>query len=128
MQEALNILVVDDEEMVREVVALLLQSEGQASSHRCASGAEALERIAAGGIDLMFTDLGMPNMRGVQLIEEVLSRKLLPKDRIVAVTGMTFESPDVRWLTARGVLVLFKTLSTELPLRWSLHTLLLTEV
>jgi CheY-like chemotaxis protein len=125
LQEALNILVVDDEEMVREVVALLLQSEGHIA-HRCASGAEALERLEAGGIDMMFTDLGMPKMKGIQLIEEVLSRNLLPRDRIVAVTGMTFESPDVRWLTARKILVLFKPFD-KVALRWSLTTLL-TEV
>jgi CheY-like chemotaxis protein len=122
LQEALNILVVDDEEMVREVVALLLESEGH-TAHRAANGAEALERLAAGGIDLMFTDLGMPEMRGVQLIEEVLSRNLLPKHRIVAVTGMAFENPDVHWLREQKVLVLFKPFDRA-ALRWSLNTLL----
>jgi CheY-like chemotaxis protein len=125
LQEALRVLVVDDEELVRDVVAQMLRNEGHVV-HLCATGAEALEYLQHNRTDLLFTDLGMPGMTGVQLIDAVLKQDLLPKERVVALTGLSFESPDVRWLTARKIFVLFKPFNST-SLRWSLATLL-TEV
>src|SRR4051794_20622823 len=105
LQEPLDVVVVDDDAMVRDVTAQLLQREGY-RVHQCKGGTEALRYLAHNKIDLLFTDLNMPNVSGVQLIAAVLERKLLTKDRIVAVTGLTFDSPDVRWLTGRKILVL----------------------
>jgi CheY-like chemotaxis protein len=125
LTQALKAVVVDDEELVREVIAGLLAHEGH-HVKQCAGGAEALDYLANNEADLLFADLSMPGMSGVELIEAVLKKDLLPKDRIVAVTGLSFESPDVRWLTARKIFVLFKPFDGA-ALRWSLDTLL-TEV
>ncbi len=121
-ESTLRVLVVDDEELVRVVVAELIQNEGHLV-HQCSGAAEALEYFKLNSVDLLFTDLSMPGIRGVQLIEEVLRLGLLSKERIVAVTGLSFESPEVRWLTARKIFVLFKPFDT-VALRWSLSTLL----
>lgn len=70
-----RILVVDDDEHVRTVVARLLRGEGYdvvEASH----GQEALEVIeqAGGGLDLVITDLVMPVMGGRDFLAEVARR------------------------------------------------------
>jgi CheY-like chemotaxis protein len=125
VQEALNIVVVDDQPVVRDVIAELLEMEGH-TAYPCSSGAEALAQLDTGKIDLLFTDLSMTEMSGVELIEHVLVRDILPKDRIVAVTGLHSESPDVVWLNSRKILVLFKPFDSA-TLRWTLKTVAATE-
>lgn len=81
---SLKILVVDDEEPVRETLAEMLV----AVRHRvelAGSGHEAVEKLRAGGFDLVFTDLAMPEMDGWETAR--LIRKGWPTVRIVLVTG-----------------------------------------
>ncbi|HEU4837277.1 MAG TPA: PAS domain S-box protein [Pyrinomonadaceae bacterium] len=81
---SLKILVVDDEEPVRETLAEMLV----AVSHRvelAGSGPEAVEKLRAGGFDFVFTDLAMPEMDGWETAR--LIRKGWPGIRIVLVTG-----------------------------------------
>jgi CheY-like chemotaxis protein len=81
---SLKILVVDDEEPVRETLAEMLV----AVSHRvelAGSGQEAVEKMAAGDFDFVFTDLAMPEMDGWETAR--LIRKGWPNVRIVLVTG-----------------------------------------
>ncbi|HSL54395.1 MAG TPA: PAS domain S-box protein [Pyrinomonadaceae bacterium] len=81
---SLKILVVDDEEPVRETLAEMLV----AVRHRvelAGSGHEAVEKLRAGNFDLVFTDLAMPEMDGWETAR--LIRKGWPNVRIVLVTG-----------------------------------------
>jgi CheY-like chemotaxis protein len=93
----------------------------------CESGEAALELLRQGHVDVLFTDLSMPGMNGIELIQQVLALGLLPKERIVGVTGLAFESPHVQWLTARKMLVLFKPFNPS-SLRWCIQTALATAV
>src|SRR5215213_388899 len=80
----LKILVVDDEEPVRETLAEMLV----AVRHRvelAGSGPEAVEKLRAGDFDFVFTDLAMPEMDGWETAR--LIRKDWPNVRIVLVTG-----------------------------------------
>ncbi len=58
-----TILVIDDEEMVRNILGNLLTQSGH-SVFKASSGKEGLEIFNQGGIDLVFTDIGMPGMTG----------------------------------------------------------------
>jgi CheY-like chemotaxis protein len=81
---SLKILVVDDEEPVRETLAEMLV----AVRHRvelAGSGPEAVEKLRAGDFDFVFTDLAMPEMDGWETAR--LIRKGWPNVRIVLVTG-----------------------------------------
>ena len=126
MQGALRIVVVDDEAPVREVTSELLKLQGHIV-RSCESGGAALELLKQGHVDILFTDLSMPGMTGIELIQQVLALGLLPKERIVGVTGLAFESPHVQWLTARKMLVLFKPFNPS-TLRWCIQTALATPV
>ena len=126
MQGALRIVVVDDEAPVREVTSELLKLQGH-FVRSCETGEAAIELLKQGNVDVLFTDVSMPEMNGIELIQKVLALGLLPKERIVAVTGLAFESPHVQWLTARKMLVLFKPFSPS-TLRWCIQTALATPV
>jgi len=68
-----RVLVVDDEEMVRGILQKLLTLKG----HRVtavSSASEALNRLERETFDIVFTDLGMPEMNGRQLAEAIRAR------------------------------------------------------
>jgi signal transduction histidine kinase/ActR/RegA family two-component response regulator len=61
-----RVLVVDDEQHVRDLLADILESEG-CEAVTCASGNEAVAILEAGDLDAVFTDIGMPGMSGWEL-------------------------------------------------------------
>jgi CheY-like chemotaxis protein len=80
----LNILIVDDEPAVRETLAEMLE----AGSHRvllAEGGQDALQKLRSNSVDLVFTDLAMPEMDGWETAREI--RKRWPEIKIVLVTG-----------------------------------------
>ena len=81
-----RILFVDDEDMLLTMGQLVLTSFGY-EVITANSGQKALEILAQGNkpIDLMVTDLVMPNMSGRELIEHV--RRLSPETRIICSSG-----------------------------------------
>ena len=83
---AASILVVDDDDDVREVTAALLARRGY-SVLTAASGAEALRICArhAGPIDLLLTDVEMPQMTGPLLARAV--RSVRPEARVLFMSG-----------------------------------------
>ncbi|HEY4745672.1 MAG TPA: response regulator [Desulfuromonadaceae bacterium] len=69
--QAMKILVVDDDAFVRDMLSTILESSGYGVV-TAENGTEALERYGAdGGIDLIVSDVNMPGMDGVQLIKEL---------------------------------------------------------
>ncbi|MBA2528140.1 MAG: PAS domain S-box protein [Pyrinomonadaceae bacterium] len=80
----LSILVIDDEDSVRETLADMLG----ALKHKvelATGGQEAVRMLAAADFDLVFTDLAMPEMDGWETAREI--RKRWPEMNIVLVTG-----------------------------------------
>src|SRR5271170_2459424 len=65
-----RVLVVDDEESIREFLEIMLRKEG--SEVTCAEdGQKALDAIKKKSIDLVISDLQMPNMTGIELLRQV---------------------------------------------------------
>lgn len=69
-----HVLIVDDEPAVRVLVEALLALLGY-SSQTAASGTEALRLVVETRFDFVMTDLHLPGMSGLQLAEEIKSRK-----------------------------------------------------
>src|SRR5689334_4081064 len=69
---ATTILVVDDEEGIRQALDRFLSRLGY-KVLQAASGAEALDRQAAGQPQAMLSDIRMPNMSGVELVPKALA-------------------------------------------------------
>ncbi|HZH46726.1 MAG TPA: ATP-binding protein, partial [Roseococcus sp.] len=84
-RRAARVLVVDDEDLVREVVAQGLEQQGF-TVLRAAGGAEALALLRAGDVaDALVSDHAMPGMNGQALIEA--ARRLRPGLPALLLTG-----------------------------------------
>lgn len=65
------ILVVDDEEIMREVITTLLEEEGYRVTSS-ATGEEGIERVKEEASDLVLLDLMLPSMSGLETLEELI--------------------------------------------------------
>jgi signal transduction histidine kinase len=80
-----NVLVVDDDTLVLEGTAALIEDLGH-SPIEAHSGAEALATLAAGvSVDIVVTDHGMPIMNGLQLAQSI--KEKYPEIPIILATG-----------------------------------------
>jgi signal transduction histidine kinase/CheY-like chemotaxis protein len=83
--ESLRILLVDDEDDVREALAEILDAMGHAVIH-ARDGAEAIRQLKAGlDPDVVLTDLGMPGMTGRDVVRAV--RHDWPQIPVGLITG-----------------------------------------
>lgn len=79
-----KILVVDDDEQMREDISEMLSREGYTVSH-VGSGEEALERMKREDFDVILTDLIMPGIDGMEVLRQ--SKRLKPAVRVIMITG-----------------------------------------
>lgn len=85
---ALNILVVDDSSTVRAVIAKTLDLAGVPVNelHQAENGKEALEILGEHWIDLIFSDINMPVMGGIEMIERIKADEEMGSIPIVVVS------------------------------------------
>ena len=81
--QALRVLVVDDEPRLRRSLRLLLEQPGR-EIHECATGAEALKALGRSHYDLVLLDLRLPDMTGLQVMDRLLSRPFPPSIIVVS--------------------------------------------
>lgn len=79
-----TILIVDDEESIRDTLKIVLKSEGY-NVFIAKNGERALEYIENSLVDIMITDLKMPKMDGIELMKESL--KIDPFLEVIIITA-----------------------------------------
>jgi signal transduction histidine kinase/FixJ family two-component response regulator len=79
-----HVLVVDDEEIVQSLVRDALEDEGL-QVLTASNGCDALQILQSNRIDLLITDIRMPNLSGTDLAEQ--ARALNPAIGIIFMTG-----------------------------------------
>lgn len=84
--EPATILLVDDEELLREGVQEMLEMAGYAVIS-VPNGQEAMACLSVQAVDLVITDLVMPKMDGVDFVEQL--RKIRPDVPVIVVSGST---------------------------------------
>lgn len=102
-----TILYVEDETVLRNVVSDCLSQLGY-QVLTAASGEEALSMAAAhaGGIDLLLTDVRMPEMTGPELAAKMLKDK--PAMKVIYVSGYPDDIVSALGVTAQGPVFLAK--------------------
>ncbi len=92
MNEKIHILAVDDEQDIREIVRILLESKGY-SVDCAANGGEAIAYVQAHpSVDLVILDIMMPGLSGVEACREIRRFSAAP---ILFLTAKTMESDKV---------------------------------
>jgi signal transduction histidine kinase/ActR/RegA family two-component response regulator len=107
-----RVLVVDDEERLREILIDVLTSLG----HRvdpAASGAQALEKLDAGDYDLVMLDLRLPDVDGRAVWQWINRQRPVIAERVVFMTGDTMSADTQQFLHGSGRPVLMKPLSID---------------
>ena len=64
-----RILIVDDSEMTRRLISTAVRGLGEFEFEEAKDGFEALQKLPTGSFDLLFVDINMPNINGLELID-----------------------------------------------------------
>ncbi len=90
MNKKKSILVVDDESIVRVSCKRILEPEGFLVD-LAADGYEAIELIKKQSYDIIITDLKMPKMDGLEVLQWI--KKNSPASKVIVITG--FSTPEI---------------------------------
>lgn len=89
---AKTIMTADDSASVRQMVAFTLKQSGY-DVIEAVDGRDALTRLTTQKVDMLLTDLNMPNLDGIGLIKGVRAGSL---NRMIPIVMLTTESNDSR--------------------------------
>jgi len=104
------ILVVDDQFADRETLKGILEDKG----YRVATaqdGAEAIEMVRSKHYDIIFLDVRLPGMDGVETFEQV--KKIDPQATVIMMTGYTEEDLVKRAITQGAYTCIYKPFDME---------------
>jgi CheY-like chemotaxis protein len=102
-----RILVVDDEDLVRNTLRRILERDGH-EVLEAENGEVALEKFKQQQTDLVIVDLFMPVMDGLELLNEL--RLEFPGTKMIAISGSIYERRP-RFLEIAGRMESVKTLA-----------------
>ncbi|MDO9464904.1 MAG: sigma-54 dependent transcriptional regulator [bacterium] len=68
-----SVLIVDDELKIRRILQIMLENENY-KTEQAKDGVEALKKMETVDFDLIITDMKMPNMNGIELLEQIQKR------------------------------------------------------
>lgn len=118
-----TVLLVDDEEVARYVVRQVFNNP-RVHFLEATNGSEALRIAAMEKPDLVITDLTMPDMDGLRMIEQMASDEYLKDVPVIVATGRTLTSEQSRSLSENTVAILPKSSFSENDIAERLHTIL----
>ena len=106
-----TVLVVEDDAAVRDMTTQLLQRAGY-TVLAVADGTEAMTGTGiVEAIDVLVTDVIMPNMSGIELAEQMMDR--YPRIGVILLSGYTAETLDLERITARGARFVTKPVTSN---------------
>lgn len=108
-----TVLIVEDEKMIRQGIRAMIQRSGVPVEviMECGNGEMALDILRSQKVDVMFTDIRMPKMTGVELVQRI--QELDEKPLIVAVSGYADFSYAVEMLRMGAREYLLKPVERE---------------
>lgn len=117
-----TVLIVDDEELMREVVSIMIEENG-GRVLTAVDGLDAVERFAEhkGKIDCIFMDVSMPRMNGYEAYLEI--KTLDPHVPVLVVSGLKM-TPEVEVLHKKGEIDFLSKPFHEVELVKALKTVL----
>ena len=91
-----TVLIVEDEKLIRQGLRKMIQRSGVPVEviMECNNGETALEILKEQSIDVMFTDIRMPKMDGIELVERMQECEHIPLTVARSAVTMTL---TMRW-------------------------------
>ena len=83
-----NVLVVEDERILREAYVNILSHEGY-SATQAINGRDALEKLAQKHFDLILLDILMPEMNGLEFLQKAELTKNYPHTKVIAFSNLS---------------------------------------
>ncbi|OGP50513.1 MAG: hypothetical protein A2Y79_06365 [Deltaproteobacteria bacterium RBG_13_43_22] len=80
-------LVIDDDPLTRHLLSDILCSIGEYQTDVATNGTFGIQEVKANNYEIVFTDLTMPELNGLEVLKEV--QKINPRLPVVVVTGMS---------------------------------------
>jgi two-component system chemotaxis response regulator CheY len=96
---AFDVLIVDDSAAIRKILQRMLRQTDVALGKilEAGDGAEAVERLKAESVNLILSDINMPNMDGLQLLSQVRGH---PAWKAIPVIMITTEGGEAKVMEA----------------------------
>jgi DNA-binding NtrC family response regulator len=93
MNSGISILVVDDEQLLRDLLVKILSKEGY-QVETAVDGEEALEKLRQNRYSLLISDIKMPRLNGFELLKQV--KQAYPEMGVIMMTayGDSFSVKD----------------------------------
>ena len=99
-----RILIVDDEEKVQKaMIRLLRENLPESKVMEASDGIDGIARLAAFMPQLVFVDIMMPNMDGVEFIRYIRKNERYSKIKIIVMTGLSEKDDKVLEIREAGV-------------------------
>ena len=109
----MEILVVDDSKLMREMIVACLRGEGGLTFAQAASGLEAIERLSLKPFDLVILDLNMPDIGGLEVVEFIRAQDKMRALPILIVTTRGDDSSKQKVMGAGASRYLTKPFTPE---------------
>ncbi len=99
-----SVLIVDDSAVVRSIVKKSMEMSGieMSAVHEAGNGKEALAVLDNEWVDIVFADLNMPEMNGVELVQKMSEDSLLVSTPVVIISSERREK-RIEELKKRGI-------------------------
>jgi CheY-like chemotaxis protein len=81
-----NLLVVDDSKTTRMLISITLKKNKEYQIVEAADGEEAVAKLDSEPVDIVITDMNMPNMNGLELISYIRSQHCQPDIPIIVIS------------------------------------------
>ena len=94
-EERATVLLVDDEDQLRQVMRDLLEREGYVV-HEAGDGVEALDQVDRHAPDIIVLDLNLPNLDGYGVLSHLRSRPATAQIPVIVLTARGDEDNEVR--------------------------------
>jgi CheY-like chemotaxis protein len=107
------VLVVEDSAVTRKFLMLAVRSKGYEvlTAH---DGMEALEKLAHGNINMVITDLNMPNMDGFELTQTIRKQYTLKELPIIILSSLKNDQEREKGISLGANAYLYKPFNTAL--------------
>lgn len=112
--QPINILVVDDSSTMRAMLRKIVRMSGVevAQFYEAPNGLEGLNALSRYPVDLIMADLNMPEMGGLEMIDQIMQREEWKKIPIVVVSTES-SSTRIDDIRARGLNFIHKPFTPE---------------